>query len=242
MNLILLDGQPDRLTLEPDDARARHIREVLRMGPGDTLFVGAVNGPRGKATIERIDAGGSLHLSFAWEEDIPKPLPVHLLVGLPRPQTARKILQEATTLGAARIDFFASEKGEASYAQSSLWTTNEWEKLRRQGAEQAFSTTIPPVQLWSRLPALLENLPGGPLRVALDLYEATTRLAEAIPPGSEVILAIGPEGGWSPGERAFLRAAGFALASFEDPALGTGARVLRVESAVVAALGLLAYR
>jgi RsmE family RNA methyltransferase len=71
-------------------------------------------------------------------------------------------------------------------------------------------------------------LPGGCSRIALDNYEASHRMAPAPMP---LALAFGPERGWSPAERAILREIGFELAHL-------GPRVLRTETAVVAALSI----
>ena len=62
------------------------------------------------------------------------------MIALPRPQTARKILNEATSLGVASIRFFRSEKGEPGYRASTLWTTGEWRRHLVDGASQAFDT------------------------------------------------------------------------------------------------------
>ena len=77
-----------------------------------------------------------------------------------------------------------------------------------------------------------------PLRLALDNYEATTPLASALCLDSRrptldapLVLALGPERGWGPGDRTALRAASFTLCSL-------GQRVLRLETAVIAALTL----
>ena len=79
-------------------------------------------------------------------------------------------------------------------------------------------------------------LPAGTIRLALDNYEATAPLGEAVlPRGAHVTLAIGGERGWSAAERSLLRAQGFALAHL-------GARVLRTETAVTAALAIVRAR
>lgn len=146
---------------------------------------------------------------------------------MPRPQTARKILNEATSLGVSSIRFFPSEKGEASYAASSLWKTPEWRRHLIEGAAQAFDTRLPEVVHASGLAALTDALPAGCVKIALDNYEATRRLA---PAGARPLaLAFGPERGWSAAERDILRAQGFGLAHL-------GVRVLRTETAVVAAV------
>ncbi len=200
------------------------------MGEGDAFFVGVVNGPRGKATILWDDADG-MALQIAWEESAPPAVPIRLLVGLPRPQTARRVLFEAAVFGVPELHFFQSERGEPSYASSTLWKTDEWRRHLRQGAEQAFATTIPAVVHHASLKEALANLnvPNGWATVALDVYEHTAPLAKTLGEGLGAVLALGSERGWSPAERDSLRAAGYTLA-------GLGERVMKTETACVAAM------
>ena len=97
-----------------------------------------------------------------------------LLVGLPRPHTAKRILFDAASLGVARL-FFEAERGEPSYAQSSLWTTDAWPERLRLGVEQGFGTHVPEVCMYPDLQSALSALYAIPRRVALDNYEATGR-------------------------------------------------------------------
>jgi len=229
MNLILFEPAELDAPLARADPRARHVLDVLRRTVGDRFDAGLVNGPRGKGIVRSIDAHG-LELAFEWGE-LPPPLePITLLIGLPRPQTARKILQEATAMGVRELRFVTSEKGEAGYATSTLWQSGEWRRHVIDGAEQAFCTRLPEVRWGERLAAALDALAPAGARVALDNYEAPQSLS-AMPLGAPVTLAFGPERGWSAGERDRLRAAGFQFAHL-------GARVLRAETAVVAAVSL----
>ncbi len=232
MNLILLDIQPSdtRIWIPMEDSRATHIKTVLKMQAGDTCFVGLPQGAAGQATIKSLDTEG-LWLSIQWNPVPPPPLyPIHLLVGLPRPQTARKILQTCASLGIAHITFFQSEKGELSYAQSTLWTTLEWQTHLKQGAEQACATTFPSVNHAPSLEAACTLLPiETRARIALDIYEAQKGLMKAEQIKTPILLALGAERGWSAGERETLRTHGFTLAHL-------GPRVLRTETACVAAI------
>jgi RsmE family RNA methyltransferase len=159
-----------------------------------------------------------------------------LLIGLPRPQTARKILQEATALGVGALHFFTAEKAEPSYARSTLWTSGEWRRHLIAGAEQAFCTRLPELTHGHTLSAALEKTPPAATRLALDHYEATASLGHGQPlAGSSVVLALGSERGWSAAERDFLRAKNFSLVHL-------GSRVLRTETAVVAAVALVKAR
>ncbi|MFP4541373.1 MAG: RsmE family RNA methyltransferase [Opitutales bacterium] len=229
MNLILFAEQQARYTLSARDPRFEHVRGVLRMGVGEDFIVAAVNGPRGKATIADLNAG-QMDLSVVWEaQPMPPPPPIELLLAIPRPATARKVLFDATTLGVRTFHFFAAEKGDPAYAKSGLWTADEWRATVWRGAEQAFNSHLPEVRCRGTLGGALAELPTGGTRWALDVYEAEGHLAAGEPPRLPLVLALGGERGWSRRERETLRTAGFELR-------GLGPRVLRVETAVTAAL------
>lgn len=228
MNLILFEPSEIAAALPLADARAIHLLEVLRRRVGDTFDAGLVNGPRGKGTLIAIGEN-ALTLSFVWGEPQPPLDPITLIVGLPRPQTARKILQEATTLGVGALHFVVTEKGEANYAQSTLWSTGEWRRHLFAGAAQAFDTRIPAVTHGRPLVEVLDSLPAKSRRLALDNYEAPGSLGSIEKISGEVVAALGSERGWSPTERNLLREHAFTFAHLS-------ARVLRTETACVAAL------
>jgi 16S rRNA (uracil1498-N3)-methyltransferase len=209
--------------------------EVLRRRPGDTFDAGVINGPRGKGTLVAVEKD-ALILSFAWGEP-PRPLaPIRLLVGLPRPQTARDILREGASLGVAAMDFVRTERGEPSYAQSSLWSSREWETLLVTGAAQAFCTQLPEVRYGHTLAEAVAALPADCTRVALDNYESPEALGRVpLPAGKEVVLALGAERGWTAAERSLLLQRGFLFAHL-------GERVLRTETACIAAVAVLKTR
>lgn len=229
MNLILLEPAEEAQPLAPTDPRAVHILKVLRRKEGDHFDAGIVNGPRGKGTVLSTGPDGIVFRFEAVAEPSAAD-PIHLLVALPRPQTARKVLGEATSLGVQSIRFFQSEKGEPGYASSALWSTSEWRRHLKDGAAQAFDTRIPEVVHSRTLAEAVAALPGGCVRTALDNYEATRRLTAGAQ-RAPLVLAFGPERGWSASERTLLRGAGFELAHM-------GPRVLRTETAVVAALAI----
>jgi 16S rRNA (uracil1498-N3)-methyltransferase len=233
LNLILFEPAETQAPLPRSDPRAQHILTVLRRRLGDSFNAGLIDGPRGKATLVGIDQA-SLTLSFKWGEAPPPLYPISLVLGLLRPQTARKVLEEATALGVDALHFVQTERSEASYAQSRLWSTGEWRRHVIAGAQQAFSTRLPEVTWGRSLSEVLQVLPARGSSLALDNYEAPAPLAAAslTPP---VVLALGPERGWSPTERRVLLHAGFGFVHL-------GERVLRVETACVAAVALVAGR
>lgn len=244
MNLVLFDASEIHRPLPRSDRRAAHLLDVLRRRIGDTFDAGLINGPRGKGTLAAVSAE-ALTLTFAWGP-LPAPRePLALILGLPRPQTARDVLRDATTLGATALHFVRTEKSESSYAQSSLWTAGEWRRHVLAGAEQAFDPAIPDVTIARPLAEILATLPAGGsesgsgsgVRLALDNYESAQSLG-AMPAATlraPVALAIGAERGWSTTERELFRTHGFTLVHL-------GTRVLRTETAVIAALTLVRAR
>lgn len=238
MNLILFTAAETEGPLARSDPRAQHLLSVLRRAPGGSFDAGLINGPRGKGKIEAEEPDG-LRLSFVWGS-LPQPLdPLILILGLPRPQTARDLLREATTLGATAIHFVATERSDPNYAASSLWSSGEWRRHCLLGAEQAFDTRIPEVTWTLGLADAIAALSSMTAKVALDNYEATHALGAC--PGLDamadwpVALALGPERGWGAADRLILRGSGFALAHL-------GPRVLRSETAMVAGVSILRSR
>lgn len=236
VNIVLFEPEELGVPLPRSDRRVEHVLKVLRRNAGEPFDAGVVNGTRGKAEISAMT---ETTVTFAYHPStvIPDAEPITVVVGLPRPQTARDILRDATTLGIAALHFVRTERGDASYAQSTLWSSGEWRRHAVAGAEQAFETTVPTVSCGKRLTDVLDAVctadpHEAQIRIALDNYEAPLALSQ-IPFLTEtnVLLAVGPERGWSNDEREMFRQRGFQLAHL-------GTRVLRTETAVLAAVTL----
>jgi RsmE family RNA methyltransferase len=237
VNIVLFEPNELLAPLPLSDVRATHIIDVLRREKGDSFDAGIVDGPRGKAKVHTVTPAG-ITLSFSWQAEPPPLPPIDLIVGMSRPQTCRKILNEATTLGVASMAFVQTERGEPSYAKSTLWSSGEWRRHLVEGAAQAFCTRLPSVIHGPKLSEFLAAQNAANVKIALDNYEASLGLAAAFQAGiasrstnqvQGLSLAIGSERGWSPAERNALTASDFILAHL-------GPRVLRTETAVVAAL------
>jgi RsmE family RNA methyltransferase len=132
----------------------------------------------------------------------------------------------------ARLVFASAGRTESGYAESSLWRDGGWRRHLLDGAAQAFDTRVPEVTHGVELAKAVSGLPAHGTRLALDNYEATVALMDAVTPGSEpLVLAIGPERGWTADDRELLHTNGFTLASL-------GHRVMRTETAAAAAITL----
>jgi RsmE family RNA methyltransferase len=208
----------------------RHVFDVLHRAAGEPFDAGLIDGPRGKGRLHAISPD-SVRIEFSAEVE-PAPLaPITLIVGLPRPQTARDVLRETATLGVTAVHFVLTDKGDPNYAQSTLWSRGEWQRHVRTGAEQAFSTRLPQVTCGQTLTERIASLTDTGARCALDNYESPLPLSTTPLTPLPITFALGSERGWSAAERVLLRSAGFAFAHLGD-------RVLRTETACIAAITL----
>lgn len=235
MNIVLFEPSEIGPALAPSDNRYRHIKKVLRRDVGDSFDVGKINGPRGKALITKSDREG-LHLQINWDRPHQPGIASRLAIGFPRPQTARDILRDATSIGVSELSFVSTARSDPNYATSSLWHNGEWRRQAITGAAQAFDTFIPRVKWDESLVETLDRWAAENIRpVALDLYDCTERLTDhlnlsSVAPPDAVL--IGPERGWDNDDRARLD-------SRQIPRLHLGPRVLRTETAVAVTLGIL---
>lgn len=209
--------------------RARHVREVHRAEPGRALRVGRVGGKMGSGVV--LDrAGEGVAMEVTLTEEPPPPLPVTLLLAMPRPKCFRRVIQGAVTMGVKRIALFGAYRVEKSY-----WNT-PWlapDPLREQidlGLEQARDTVPPVVSLHPLFKPFIEDhlaalCDGGQRWVAHPGSLQPVSLALSGP----AALAIGPEGGFTEYEFDLLKGCGFAPVSL-------GPRILRTEQVVPALL------
>lgn len=233
MNRILFEDKQDEYVLRADDTRLEHARNVLRVKPGDVLDIGVVNGAVGKGRVEEVTRD-SICIAVKWGE-VPLALPgVTLLIALSRPQTMKKVLYEATTLGVRRIVVFPAGRSDPAFGQSRLWQDNRWRGYLVEAAAQAFDTRIPDFRKMESIEAALVASGDSRGRWYMDVYGRGARLGAA-EDDLPCALAIGPERGWNANDYKSLDAHGF-------HGVCMGKRVLRVETATVAALTIIMHQ
>jgi RsmE family RNA methyltransferase len=227
MNLILLEdtdfSSPDQVHLT--GRRLQHIRSVHQAEVGQLLRVGKLNGLMGEGRITRIDEE-RIELQVKLTSPPPKPLPVTLLLALPRPKMLKRILQGITALGVKQIYLLNSYRVEKSFWGSPLLQPENLREHLRLGLEQARDTILPEVHLRSRFKPFVEDeLPqlcaDTRALVAHPVNQATAQLETGVP----TTLAVGPEGGFIRYEIDKFKECGFR-------AFSLGERILRVETAV----------
>lgn len=233
MNLLLLAPEE----LRPDGTarlagrRARHVREVLGVAPGERIRAGLVNGAMGEAEVLRT-GDDELVLAPRLDRDPPAPAPLQLLLALPRPKILRRVLQAVASMGVKRLVLCGSFRVERSYFASPLLSPDAIREELLLGLEQGRDTVLPRVEVRRLFKPLVEDELAALLPAAARLlaHPHDTGALPAPPGGGEVALAIGPEGGFTEYEAALLREHGFAPFSL-------GERVLRVDTAVSFAAG-----
>ena len=242
MNLLLLDREEildGRVRLT--GRRAEHLRRVLGVEVGQSVRAGIVGGGVGTATVTTIDGGkkDDAVVELTPEvPDVPAECPrIDLVLGLPRPQALKRILEYAAMMGVARIDLIRTWRVEKSFFHTPLL---EPERLRRHlllGAEQGMTTWLPEVGVHHRFKPYLDALAAAdrpPLRL-LAHPEAETPIEAAVADAeiaadARIEVAVGPEGGLIDRE-----VASFAEVGFQPVRLGPW--ILRVETALAVVLG-----
>jgi len=231
MNLILLepDDFTDGQTAIVRGRRAEHIIRFIKARAGDTLTAGLLGGQTGSAIVTALD-DGVVRLEVTLRSEPPLPLPVTLVLALPRPKVLNRVVAASTSLGVKRIVLLNAWKVEKSYWKSPRLDPSSLRAQAIAGLEQACDTVLPSIEL-RRLfrPFVEDELPAiseGTIRLVAHPGAATPLPRNTTGP---VTLVIGPEGGWIAPEIESLERIGFVPVSL-------GSRILRVESAVAASL------
>jgi RsmE family RNA methyltransferase len=257
VNLLLVD--PSELaadaTCSVRDRRALHLRTVLGAGIGAHVRAGVVGGGTGSAEL-LADDGDAITLRLTLTEPAAAALPIELVLAIPRPKVLTRAIEAAAAFGVARIELTNAWRVDKSYLKSPRLAPDALALAARLGAEQGATTHLPQIAIHRRLMALLDaRWPGPPAidgagsrrvetatalpagrgaslagSAKLIAHPGAPPIEAALPGASPIVLAIGPEGGWIEREVETFVARGFTPISL-------GAPILRVETAVAAALG-----
>ena len=220
-------------TLQLDEEQSRYVGRVLRLRVGDAIAV--FNGEAGEfaATISGLGkTSAAITIGSAIESSTESPLRVHLVQGVSRGERMDLIVQKATELGVKRISPVLTEYGVVKLDQArSAKRREHWQKVAESACEQSGRIRPPLIDE----PLTLKSWLGAKTREAdVDLIlrpDATTPMASLQPPKTKVCLLIGPEGGFSDIEYDDASVAGFTAVSL-------GPRVLRTETAAIAAVAI----
>jgi 16S rRNA (uracil1498-N3)-methyltransferase len=214
---------------------ASHLARVLRARNGDELILFSGDGQEFSGTVESVRGSRvSAAVGDGRAVDRESPLQITLVQCVPRGDRMDLVVQKATELGVARIVPVLSQRSvvRLDRAQAESKAVH-WQAVAVSACEQCGRNRLPILESAQPLLNYLGELPpGAALRLVLE--------PEPVPaagPGSgtggdapvSVTIAIGPEGGFAPDELEAFRVAGFTQ-------VGLGPRILRTETAAIAAL------
>ncbi|MFC4103991.1 16S rRNA (uracil(1498)-N(3))-methyltransferase [Paenibacillus xanthanilyticus] len=234
------------VVLTGDDAH--HAARVMRMEPGDEMFVSDGQTRTARASVRAVSPSRV-------EADIVEWLPmsgepnwsVTVAQSLPKGDKMELVIQKGTEIGAAAFVPFESERMIVQYdAKKEAKRLERWGKIAKEAAEQAHRSRIPRVEAVRSWRKLIESVGeyelvlfcyekeggsgGAGIRDAVQAYRNGERAAAS----PRVLLIVGPEGGFTEREADEAEAAGAVI-------VGLGKRILRTETAAMVGLACLMY-
>ena len=228
----------DEATATIVGAQAEHMARVLRAQPGMEADVVA-GGHVFHAEVAAV-CPHEIRFNLVAEVRADPALPVTLVLAVYKFDRMEWVLEKATELGVAAVAPVIARRTEKHLAEAAESRVERWRRIVHEAAQQSRRSDVPliydPAPLAVRVRAASEST-----RIVLAEQERTTTqrhaLDEAVAAAEEEMptleIAIGPEGGWAPEEEALFDANGWRAASL-------GPRILRAETAAIAALAVVA--
>ncbi len=216
--------ESDGVDLEGDELH--HALRVLRVREGE-LVEAVDGGGRAREAIVRLPDRESVRLELGFEAPSREPSRnVILASALLDSDAFDLVVRDATQLGVAGIVALRTARVRPALAEAAPKRLERWRRIARESIKQCGRARVPDLGPAEELTAFLDRL-GGRAGAALD---GAGRSGEGLASSdSPFVLFVGPEGGWTDQERGLLVDRGVVLWSL-------GERVLRAETATVAAL------
>jgi 16S rRNA (uracil1498-N3)-methyltransferase len=221
---VLVPGIP----LEPgrevalSDEEARHLR-VSRVGPGEEVVL--LDGRGVRATAHLSASGRAASVTGLLP---PRGEPVRrvtVLLGVGELARVEWAVEKGTECGAAAFLLVAAARSQRAHVAAAAARVERLRRIAAEAVKQCDRSVVPDVAAPEALAGLLAGRHG---RLLVARPGASPVRADALPAG-DLAVAIGPEGGFDDAEERLLDAAGAVP-------FGLGGRILRLETAVVAAL------
>jgi 16S rRNA (uracil1498-N3)-methyltransferase len=208
-----------------DGEQGRHLATVLRLRPGDPFLVFAGDGREWSATVEAVERSRiAARVHDLARQEGPLALALELWCALLRPARFELLIEKCTEAGADVIRPLTSDFTSRSDAPSAA-RLQRWNRIAIEAAEQSGRLVVPVIAPVTSIgtalaaahqPVVFADPEGRPWREVVPLLPGEGRIA----------VAIGPEGGWSPAERAAATARGALSARI-------GTTVFRSETAAI---------
>jgi 16S rRNA (uracil1498-N3)-methyltransferase len=208
---------------------ADHLIRVLRVRMGEEFDIAAGAVVRRGIVAEISDRRVEFELAEEVSTAATTVIQITLLLAVFKFDRMEWAIEKCTELGVARILPIICQRTDAHLATASAKRTERWRRIAFQASEQSRRPSPPEISDPVKFADAVKT--PGALRIALLESERQVRLRDILSHTSalaEVMLAIGPEGGWSQNEVQLFPAAGWVSASLGDT-------ILRAETAAIAA-------
>src|ERR1700730_6663264 len=206
---------------------AEHLARVLRARVGQEFDIATGLAVR----KSRITSIAESRVEFELGEEVPAASAARITLALAVFKFDRMewAIEKCTELGVAHIVPVIAQRTDLHLAAATIKRTERWRRIARQAAEQSRRAAPPEIAAPVELPEVL-GLPGD-VRIVLAESEEKALLRdvlESLPREADIVLAVGPEGGWTVDELQSFHRAEWSPASL-------GRTVLRAETAAIAA-------
>ncbi len=216
--------------------QAHHLAGVLRARVGQQFDVVAGNQVR-RGTVESVE-DNCVRFALGEEVSAAHALPLTVALSIVRFEPMEWAIEKLTELGAQRIVPLAAQRCDRHLVQASEKRLERWRRIAREAAQQSRRNDVPEIDGPVGLPAFLETAQDA-RRLLLSEREEMTPLWDVLNASLEepaaIALAVGPEGGWTDAEMTLLTKHAWTPVSL-------GPRILRAETAAIAATSVLAAR
>ena len=229
------DDQPlaAEQTVDLSDAVVQHVCRALRMRVGDPIILFNGDGNEYHAQLETVEKRrASVRILEVSQPAVESPLQIRIGQSLSRGERMDYAVQKATEMGMQQMFPLFSERCEVKLNNERQdKRIRHWQQVAISACEQSGRCAVPTINAPQTLEQWVEQ-EDAELKLVLHHHTATP-LGDFTPPQS-VALLIGPEGGLTEREVELARDHGFQPVAF-------GPRVMRTETAPVAALALLQH-
>lgn len=194
-------AEPDQITADKiilDESETKHIIHTLRKQKGDVIWITDGQGKLYRAVIKELSK--RLKIEYTETKRFERLTPeLTLAVGFIRPNRLDTLIEKCTEIGISKFIIFRSE-----YANYISLNTSRMNKILKQAIKQSLQYFLPTITLFEKFTEFIDNMSGYDLKVAAigpdseDLISSVSTI-EAVNLRN-LILTIGPEGGFSENE------------------------------------------
>lgn len=219
--------------------RAEHVMNVLHGEVGQVLKTGEIGGFIGTGVITGItrplSSVSSPEITVACSHDKRSLRPwVDLILAPPRPRVMKRLLPQLATMGVGRIFLVGAKKVEKDFWGATLLKPENYRPLLIDGLMQAGTSILPTLETRRNFRKFvkeeLNTLWPEAKRIVAHPYDGNRTIEQPERSNNRaILLAVGPEGGWTDEEVTLLEEHGFARYSL-------GSRILRTDTATIALL------